>query len=185
MPEKSSILADVKSKQYLLICKAGLAVPSFEMSAEQIYDAMMKQFKFHVEQFKMPANFTGLPKERFFRTANHLIEKASPKDMHTGMSLWRKFGSIKKYILSVLTPILNKNLGPDSLPPSGKSMENVLFSTRQHVYEKEQQESKLKSKNPSVYVMKPFKISWYPVEWECFLAFGKPAAKPEKGFSHK
>jgi hypothetical protein len=31
MPEKSSILADVKSKQYLLICKSGLAVPSFEM----------------------------------------------------------------------------------------------------------------------------------------------------------
>jgi hypothetical protein len=73
MPEKSSILADVKSKQYLLICKSGLAVPSFEMSAEQINDSMMRQFKHHVEQFKLPAHFSGLPKERFFRTANHLI----------------------------------------------------------------------------------------------------------------
>jgi hypothetical protein len=60
-PEKSSILADVKSKQYLLICKSGLAVPSFEMSAEQINDAMMRQYKHHVEQFKLPAHFSGLP----------------------------------------------------------------------------------------------------------------------------
>ena len=185
MPEKSSILADVKSKQYLLICKSGLAVPSFEMSAEQINEAMMRQFKHHVEQFKLPTHFTGLPKERFFRTANHLVEKAAPKDMHTGMSLWRKYGMIKKYILSVLTPTMNKNLGPDGLPPSGKSMEDVLNSTRQQVYAKEQMDSKMKSKNPGIYVMKPFKASWYPVEWECFLAFGKPAAKPEKGFFHK
>ena len=80
---------------------------------------------------------------------------------------------------------MNKNLGPDGLPPSGKSMEDVLNSTRQQVYAKEQMESKQKSKNPAIYIMKPFKVSWYPVEWECFLAFRKPAAKPERGFFHK
>lgn len=182
MPEKSSILADIKSKQFLLICKAGLAVPSYEMSAEQINDAMMRQYKHHVESYKLPPNLSGMPKERLFRTANHLMEKAAPKDMHTGMSLWRKYGQIKKYIVNIITPVMNKNLGPDGLLPSGRSMENVLFMTRQHLYEKEQLISKQKSKNPSAYVIKPFKVSWYPIEWECFLAFGKPSSKPEKGF---
>jgi hypothetical protein len=134
MPEKSGILAEVKSKQFLLICKAGLAVPSYEMSAEQIYEAMMRQFKHHVESYKLPPNLTGMPKERLFKTANHLIEKATLKDTHTGMSLWRKYGQIKKYIVNVIKPLMNKNLGPDGLLPSGRSMENVLFSTRQHLY---------------------------------------------------
>jgi hypothetical protein len=117
MPEKSSILADVKSKQFLLICKAGLAVPSHEMSPEQIYDAMMRHFKHHVENYKLPPNLTGMPKERLFNTAYHLVEKATLKDMHTGMSLWRKYGQIKKYIANVTRPLMNKNLGPDGLLP--------------------------------------------------------------------
>jgi hypothetical protein len=100
MPEKSSILAEVKSKQFLLICKAGLAVPSYEMSAEQIYEAMMRQFKHHVESYKLPPNLTEMPKERLFKTANHLVEKATLKDIHTGMSLWRKYGQIKKYLVN-------------------------------------------------------------------------------------
>jgi hypothetical protein len=89
-----------------------------------------------------------MPKERLFKTANHLIEKATLKDMHTGMSLWRKYGQIKKYIVNVITPLMNKNLGPHGLLPSGRSMENVLFSTRQHFYEKEQLISKQRSKIP-------------------------------------
>jgi hypothetical protein len=118
------------------------------MSAEQINDAMMRQYKHHVESYNLPPNLSGMPKERLFRTANHLIEKAAPKDMHTGMSLWRKYGQIKKYIVNIITPVMNKNLGPDGLLPSGRSMENVLFMTRQHLYEKEQLISKQKSKNP-------------------------------------
>jgi hypothetical protein len=152
----------------LLICKAGLVVPSYEMS-----DAMMRQFRHHVKSYKLPPNLTGTSKERLFKTANHLIEKAALKDMHTGMSLWRKYGQIKKYIVNVITPLMKKNLGPDGLLPSGRSMENVLLSTRQHLYEKEQLISKQKSKNPSAYVIKPFKVTWYPIEWECFLTFGK------------
>jgi hypothetical protein len=178
----SSILADIKSKQYMLIARAGMAIPSYEMSADQIHANMMTQFKYHVESFKLPPNLSAMPKERLFRTSNHLATEARSKDMHTGLSLWRKYSQIKKYVKSMITPIMNRHLGPDGNPPSGHNMESILFMTRQHLYEAEQLLSKNKSKNPAAFVMRPFKVSWYPVEWEVFVTFGKPSDKPEKAF---
>ena len=41
----SNILHDVKSKQYLLKAKAGLAVRSEEMAIEQLWEQILIQFK--------------------------------------------------------------------------------------------------------------------------------------------
>jgi hypothetical protein len=79
----------------------------------------MTQFKHHVENYKLPANLAKFPRNNFFRTTKHLAESVSVNDIHTGLSLWRKFASLKKYVNNIITPIYLKNLGPDDLIPSG------------------------------------------------------------------
>lgn len=185
MLKNPRLLHDIKSKQFMLIAKAGMAVPSYEMSAEQIYDNMSTQYKCHVENYKLPQHLGNMPKERLFRTQKHLHKTVSNKDMHTGMSLWRKFAQIKKYVINVITSLYVKNLGPDGLLPSGSNKDNVLFKTRQHLFEAEQLISKSKSKNPALYKMKEFDVQWYPVEWEVFVTFGRPSEKPEKAFFYE
>ena len=183
MASESEKLAMVKSKQYVLICRAGLAIPTYEMSADQIHEHMLTQYRHHVEKYRLPPHLVKMSKDRLFRTNKHLHSTVTEKDLRTGMSLWRKFASIKKYIVNVITPIYNKNLGSDSKLPSGFNMDSILFKTRQHLYEAEQLKSKEKSKNPAAFKMTDFKVTWYPVEWECFLTFGKCSDKPEKGFT--
>jgi hypothetical protein len=182
MSQNARLLLAIKSKQFMLISKAGMAVPSFEMSSDKIHDNMLIQYKYHVESYKLPPNLSSMPKERLFRTNKHLAKDVTNKDMHSGVSLWRKYGQIKKYVLNSITPIYMKNLGPDGQLPSGCNKENVLFITRQHLFEAEQLVSKGKSKTPANYKMKPFDINWYPAEWEVFINFGGASEKPERSF---
>lgn len=179
MPVNSELLAEVKSKQYVLIARAGMAVPTQEMSSIDIYKAMMKQFIEHAALVRLSA---GTPKNIFFRTSRHLDQEVSNKDLHTGVSLWRKFKAIRKYINNNITSIFVKNLGPDGKPPSGHTMENILLKTRRQLYESEQELSRANSKNPGVYKCKPFKATWFPVEWEVFIQYGRPSDHPEKAF---
>lgn len=179
MPVSSDLLAEIKSRQNVLICKAGLAVPSYEMSAEKIQETILEQFKHHCKNEKYSA---GQPTNLYFRTSKHCDKDVSEKDFHTGLSLWRKYSSIKKYVNNMITPLFAKCLGPDGLPPSGHNMENVLLKCRKMVFDAEQQQSKAKSKNPSQFKVKTFKPTWFPVEWEVFLQFGRGSDKPEKAF---
>ena len=109
MASESEKLAMVKSKQYVLICRAGLAIPTYEMSADQIHEHMLTQYRHHVEKYRLPPHLEKMPKDRFFRTKKHLQSTVTEKDLHTGMSLRRKIALIKKYIVNVITPIYNKN----------------------------------------------------------------------------
>ena len=179
MPVNSELLAGVKSKQYVLFARAGVAVPSHDMFQEQIHDAMMTQFKHHVSSAKLTP---GTPKNIYYRTLKHLDVEVTNKDFHTGISLWRKFSSIKKYVNNNITSIFVKHLGPDGQPPSGHTMENVLLKTRKDLFEAEQESSRAKSKNPAGHKKIGFKITWFPVKWEVFLNFGRASAQPERHF---
>ena len=95
MPVDSELLAGVKSKQYVLFARAGVAVPSHDMFQEQIHDAMMTQFKHHVSSAKLTP---GTPKNIYYRTLKHLDIEVTNKDFHTGISLWRKFSSIHLHL---------------------------------------------------------------------------------------
>jgi hypothetical protein len=64
--KKTRLLHDVKSKQYLLIARAGLAVPTQEMPIEQLWDQILVQFKCHVEKFELSCHLSGLKKEVMF-----------------------------------------------------------------------------------------------------------------------
>lgn len=145
----SRILTEIKLKQNVLICRAGMAVPSYEMSAEQIHENIMTQFKHHIENYKLPQSLTNMQRNNFFRTTKHLAESVTENDIHTGTSLWRKFATIKRYVNNIITPIYIKNLGPSGLPPSGCSHADILSLTRQHIWESEELGRKEKSKNRS------------------------------------
>jgi hypothetical protein len=87
MADSSRTLNEVKSKQCVLIAKAGMAVPTYDMSSERLHEHIMTQFKHHVENYKLPANLAKFPRNNFFRTTKHLAESVSVNDMHTGRSL--------------------------------------------------------------------------------------------------
>ena len=53
MPQSSELLHEIKSRQNVLICKAGLAVPSQEMNSQQIDEAMMSQFTSHIANIRL------------------------------------------------------------------------------------------------------------------------------------
>jgi hypothetical protein len=179
MPHSPELLAEVKSQQNVLITRAGLAVPSHDMHGKDIDAAMFTQFTHHVANSR---HNLDAPQDTFLRSSRHLDPTCSDKDYHTGSTLWRKYAAIRKYVNNNITPIFVKFLGPDGKPPSGHTRENILLKTRRKLYEVEQQEAKLRSKNPAAYKIKPFSPSWFPVEWEVFVKFGRGSDKPERTF---
>jgi hypothetical protein len=179
MPQSSELLAEVKAQQNVIITRAALSIPLQEMSGKEIDAAMMTQFLCHVAN---ASHVPGAPKDAFLRSTRHLDATVSDKDMHNGTTLWRKFAAIKKYVNNQITPLYVKNLGPDGKPPSGHTKEQVILKTRRQLYDLEQEEAKSRSKNPAAFKKKPFYASWYPVEWEVFMLFGRASESPERHF---
>ena len=179
MPPSSEELADIKSKQYVLITRAGLSIPSSEMDSKTIFAKMLEQFDYHVKRVKLPQ---GLAKNTYYRTSRHLDETVTEKEIHDGQSLWRKFSAIKKFVNNQITPHYVKLFGPDGLPPSGMNKETILPKTKEALYKAKQLAAKNRSKHPPSFKMKLFKPSYQPCEWETFLTFGRASEKPEKAF---
>jgi hypothetical protein len=46
------------------------------------------------------------------------------------MTLWRKYGEIKRYIQATISSSWDSLLGPDGNLPSEKNMEDMLLETR-------------------------------------------------------
>ena len=176
IPVSNEELFSIKSKQYVLIARAGLSIPSLEMDSASIFANMFIQFKHHAERVKLPQGFA---KNTFFRTSKHLDEAVTDKEIHNGASLSRKFCAIKKYINNQITPIYVSLLGPDGLPPSGQTKETVLFNTKRILYKQEQLAAQARSKHPPSYKLKPLKLSYVPCELETFVAFGRASDNSE------
>ena len=179
MPQSSELLHDIKSQQNVLITRAGLAVPSNELNSKQIDEAIKIQFVNHVANIRhnLPCS-----QDAFLRSSRHCDHTVTDKDLHNGLTLWRRFLSIKKYVNNQRSPIFVKNLGPDGQPPSGHTLENVLLKTRKQLHDMEQEDSKSRSKSPHTFKMRPFSRTWFPVEWEVFLTFGRASPNPERAF---
>ena len=83
---------DIKSYQYVLIVKAGLAVAKRrEMSKSDIEREVFIEFTQAVRGCPIPANLTGISSALFLRSKNFLSKTCVDTDLHTGDSLWRKF----------------------------------------------------------------------------------------------
>lgn len=68
MPPSSELLFEIKSRQNVLIVRAGLSVPSQEMSAKQINVSMMTQYLFQVGNYR---HNLGCPPNAFLRSSRH------------------------------------------------------------------------------------------------------------------
>ena len=179
MPPSSELLFEIKSRQNVLIVRAGLSVPSQEMSAKQINVSMMTQYLFQVGNYR---HNLGCPPNAFLRSSRHCDASVTDSELHNGSTLWRKFGAIKKYVNNSITPIYIKLLGPDGKPPSGLTTADILHRTRKILYDKEQDEAKARSRNQGTFTKKPFSPTWFPVEWEVFVLFGRASDAPERAF---
>ena len=181
------LLHDVKSKQYLLIAKAGLAAMTEDMSSEQLWEKIYNQFKGHVSKFTFSGHLSDLKKEVLFRRTKHLNDEKDIvplDDIHNGFTLWRKYGEIKRYIQSTITSSWDSLMGPDGNIPSGKNLDDMLLETRRLSFNKDEEQKAKKSKKKGGYEIQEFvkNPEWYPLEWEIFLKYGSCSEKPEKTF---
>ena len=77
----------LKSLQYLIICKAGLAVcEEIEASTEELRREILREFTEGVEKITLPIELKGYDKEVFLRSKNFASRACTFSDLHTGMS---------------------------------------------------------------------------------------------------
>lgn len=155
--QDSSIMlsaSDIKSFQYVLITKAGLAVSEKrEMSLKMIESDVLSEFEAAVKNCVVPENLRGLNTILLLRSKNFLAKTCSLDDYHTGESIWRKFADIKKVICNDFTDLYHLQM-PGGIPPSGVSFAEVLNRTREAIFVR----TKKGIYNPA----------WFPTEWLVF-----------------
>ena len=171
---------DVKSKQFLLITKAGLAVSQAkEKGIVNIELQIMTEYTEGVKAIFLPPAFLGYDRNGFMRTKNYFVDvtKLDPGDLHTGATLWRKYKEIRLILMNDFAPLLSRRL-PGGLPPSGKSFAEVLTAVRKEVYEAYEDIAQKKSKAVNGYKRHAFIDTWFPPEWETFVTYGAGSPQP-------
>ena len=171
---------DIKSKQFVLITKAGLAVSqSKEKGIVNINQQILTEFTEAVKAILLPPSFNGFDRNAFLRTKNYNVEisRLEASDLHTGATLWRKYKEIRLILMNDFAPLLSKRL-PGGQPPSGKSYSEILVDVRKEIYEIYEDISEKKSKALKGYRRHAFVESWYPPEWETFITFGAASPTP-------
>ena len=118
-----------KSAQYLLIARAGLAVPQMSaMPSESLETHILIEMT--EDAFKDQNNvLNGLDKNVMLRTKGCNSLTAKPGDLHSGCSLWRKYGDIKRVILNELSNDF-ESLKVNGQPRSGQTIEDLLEEVR-------------------------------------------------------
>ena len=85
----------LKSLQYLIICKAGLAVcEDIEASTEELRREILREFTEGVDKTTLPIELKGYDKEVLLKSENFASRACTFSDLHTGMSkengfIWR------------------------------------------------------------------------------------------------
>lgn len=175
-------VSDVKSVQYLLIVRAGLAVmEGSEKSIELLHSDAMLEFTTAVDNYRLSSSLTDLDKKVLLRTKNFLQSSCKPCDMHTGESIWRKFKDIRRYMANEMGPAYSRRL-PGGQIPSGKSMEEMLLLVRKDLWELSESTTTSKSKQVKPVSERSFVATWYPVEWLAFMAYGLASSNPADFF---
>ena len=120
-----------KSAQYLLISRAGLAVSQMgPMASESIENHILQEMTEGVEAFKDQNNvLNGLNTNVMLRTKGFNTLSAKPGDLHSGCSLWRKYGEIKRVILNELSSDF-ESLKVNGQPRSGQTNHGSRFGKR-------------------------------------------------------
>jgi hypothetical protein len=177
-------VAEVKQIQYCLLAKAGLAVSEgLETSIPNLHKNIYIEFKEAINAFQLPENLKGLDKNILFRSRNFPSKPdvIKPDDLRTGMSLWRKWGEIKRVVVNEFSPLLAGLMKNGDLP-SGKSMAELLKNVRKMLFEASEERALKNSKSSKGYAKKPFLETWFPPEWDVFTTYGTASSSPEGVF---
>jgi hypothetical protein len=170
---------DIKTVQFLLIVRAGLAVmEGSEKGIESLHADSLLEFTTAVKNYRLNSIMSEIDKSIFMRTKNFLNATCKPTDMHTGESIWRKFKDIRRYIANDINPAYNQRL-PGGQLPSGKSMEEILKLVRKDLWDQNEQGAASKNREHKV---RKFDTTWYPVEWTAFLTYSLPSDNPADFF---
>lgn len=173
-------VSDIKSKQFMLITKAGLAVcETKEKGQAQIEKCLMEEFTEAVKGCVLPQIFSNFNREAFFRTKNFgtSISDIDSNDLHTGATLWRKFKEIRLILMNEFSPLLASKM-PGGILPSGKSFAEILLIMRRQLHDRIEDLAEKRSKAVKGYKRNIFKESWYPAEWEAFTTYGMASPNP-------
>lgn len=166
---------NIKSVQYLLIVRAGLAVmEGSEKSIESLHSESMSEFTTALQSYRLNASMADVDKSIFLRTKNFVVANCKPSDMHTGESIWRKFKDVRRYIGNDMAAAYNKRI-PGGQLPSGKSMEEMLLLVRKDLWLATDAGTKSSKENK-------FDTTWFPTEWLAFMTYGIAAETPADFF---
>ena len=155
-----------------------MSVKTNKMPKTDLELEILTQYKKKVIAFKPPPNLIGLTAEQLMRTKNILSSSQSTEsDTHDGESLWRKWGDIRRIVVSQITEEYLKQLAR-----SGFSPEETLKNTRKALFESQEDRLQESSKSRGGYKKKQYHVDWYPLEWEIFMLYGMVSARPEKVF---
>ena len=77
----------LKTVQYLIICKAGLAVcEEIEASTEELRRENLREFTEGIDKFTLPIELKDYDREVLKRSKNFASRTCTFSDLHTGMS---------------------------------------------------------------------------------------------------
>ena len=98
-------LSRLKSTQYLLICRAGLAVSAeTEAASEELKRDMLQEFKDAVAKFSLSDDLKGYPTDILMRSKNFIARICKTEDL-TG----------KRYEISFYFVASNRNTSSDKV----------------------------------------------------------------------
>jgi hypothetical protein len=185
--KRARLLHAFKTHQHLLIARSGLAVPTQEMPMEQILEQILIQFRGHAAKFNFSGSLANLQPNVIYRRTKRLHPEEDideKEDLHSGLSLWRKWLDIKSYLRNTMSSAWMKLLGPDGGLPSGKNMDDMLLALRGDCFYALEAHNMANSKKKGGYQQKQFStnLDWYPLEWEIFLQYGMCSDQPERVF---
>ena len=125
----ASLEDQIRSVQYLLIAKAGLAVSaSSTMTLKDLQEEMLRVYGLLVQ--------ARLNEGKHNLTISQLwgASIAMHSARFTGDELWRRWKSIKTVITNVIIKTFHGCLGPGLKPPSGRTMEDMLEETKKRLW---------------------------------------------------
>eukprot|EP01037_Dinobryon_pediforme_P039636 gene39636-48357_t len=98
-------------------------------------------------------------------------------DTLTGVSLWRKYGEMKTYVLKYINPFwvrysVAEEESRKSSTDSTRSVDDVYLKIRQYLWKLKEEHSIRKRPRRG---LQPFNHDWYPKEWYVFIHCGFPA----------
>ena len=188
----ASLEDKIRSVQYLLIAKAGLAVSaSSTMTLKDLQEEMLRVYGLLV-QARLNEGKHNLNISQLWGAS---IAMHSAR--FTGDELWRRWKSIKTVITNVIIKTFHGCLGPGLKPPSGRTMEDMLEETKKRLWADKQDQlatdrlSAFLKKNgkgvpvpAEVSAPKPYPAGWMgPWEFLAFLELGPTSASPAMAFN--